>query len=70
MKPYTVIREIWRKGILNPVGTVLHMAEEEAKYLAHPLGEAPESSRWSRTVKRSARQGYSADGVVTGGARR
>ena len=39
MKPYTVIREIWRKGILQPVGTVLHMAEAEAKYLAHALEE-------------------------------
>ena len=39
MKDYTVIREIWRKGILQPVGTVLRLAAVEAKYLAHALEE-------------------------------
>jgi hypothetical protein len=39
MKDYTVIRDIWRKGILQPVGTVLRLAEAEAKYLAHALEE-------------------------------
>jgi hypothetical protein len=37
MKEYTVIREFWRKGILQPVGSVISMLESEAKYLAHAL---------------------------------
>jgi len=39
MKEYIVIREIWRKGILQPVGTLLRLAAVEAKYLAHALEE-------------------------------
>lgn len=37
MKEYTVIREFWRKGILQPVGAVISMHESEAKYLGHAL---------------------------------
>ena len=39
MKDYTVVREIWRNGIVQPVGTVLRLAKSEAKYLAHALEE-------------------------------
>lgn len=39
MKEYTVIRDFWRKGILQPAGSVISMFESEAKYLAHALEE-------------------------------
>ncbi len=39
MKAYTVVKEIWRNGIRQEIGSVIHMVESEAKYLAHALEE-------------------------------
>ncbi|MGX9944867.1 hypothetical protein ACTG4Q_20595 [Bradyrhizobium denitrificans] len=39
MKDYTVAKEFWRNGIVQPVGSVIRMAASEAKYLAHALEE-------------------------------
>jgi hypothetical protein len=39
MKEYIVIRGFWRKGILQPAGSVITMLKTEAKYLAHALEE-------------------------------
>ena len=39
MKQYTVIREFWRNGIVQPVGKVITMVEAEAKYIAHAVEE-------------------------------
>lgn len=40
MKDYTVVRDFWRNGILQPAGKVLRLAASEAKYLAHAVEEA------------------------------
>lgn len=39
MKEYTVVRDFWRKGILQTAGSVISMVEAEAKYLMHALEE-------------------------------
>ena len=39
MKDYTVAREFWRRGVLQPIGEVLRLTKAEAKYLAHALEE-------------------------------
>jgi hypothetical protein len=54
MKDYTVVREIWRNGIVQPVGTVLRLAKSEAKYLAHALEEeAAEVEKVEAVLKRA-----------------
>ena len=39
MKQYTVIREFWRNGVVQPVGKVITMVEAEAKYIGHAVKE-------------------------------
>ncbi|WP_316196572.1 hypothetical protein [Bradyrhizobium sp. SZCCHNS3053] len=57
MKDYTVVREFWRHGILQPVGKVLRMLEAEAKYLSHALEErAVEVEREVKTAFKRVRE--------------
>lgn len=37
MKQYTVLVDFWHKGLLQQAGSVIRMADAEAKYLAHAL---------------------------------
>ncbi|WP_316207395.1 hypothetical protein [Bradyrhizobium sp. SZCCHNR3118] len=39
MKEFTVIKDFWRNGILQPAGKVIRMVEAEAKYLGHVVQE-------------------------------
>lgn len=39
MKDYTVIKDFWRNGILQPAGKVIRMVEAEVKYLGHVVQE-------------------------------
>jgi hypothetical protein len=39
--PFLVLSDFWHKGVLVEAGTVLHLFEAEAKYLAHALMPTP-----------------------------
>ncbi len=41
LKPYLVLSDFWHKHVVVEAGSIVHMAEAEAKYLMHALMPAP-----------------------------
>ena len=65
MPKYNVDKEIWLSGLKQPVGSVVTLAEAQAKYLSHALSKVEDQPAAPAAKKASAKKAEPAAAVVT-----
>lgn len=65
MPKYTVDKEIWLGGLKQPVGSVVTLAEAQAKYLGHALTKVEDKPEAPVAKKAAAKKAEPATAVVT-----
>jgi hypothetical protein len=65
MPKYNVDKEIWLGGLKQPVGTVVTLAEAQAKYLSHALTKVEDKPVEATAAKKPAAKKAAAGAVVS-----